>query len=277
MSIYNTTVPSPDAVKSEPDPAPAADKPETSAAETTPDAQKADGESAEQTAAKGEPSPEKEPTPGEIARKERNRQRWREMKHERETALARAVAAEAELHRIKNARVDYSSIDDPEEALALRTAQKLRESFAGEHEATAQQARQQAETALFEAWDTIKSDMRERVPDFDSVVTKDTPIHARAAPFIVESDRGGEIAYYLGKNPDVAQSLYRDFDTNPARALIALGRIEAQLSKPEQKAASRAPKPVPTLSGSASPPGFDPGTASVDDIASHLKKAGVIR
>lgn len=224
-----------------------------------------------------EPEKEKEPTPGELARKERNRQRWQQMKQERQDALQRAAMAEAELARIRNYRPDLSQVQDPDEALALRTAQRVREMGAQDHEARAEMERARAEQAMFEQWAAIKDEARDKMPDFDQVVTDQTPIHRFAAPFLVESEKGGEIAYWLGKNPDAARDLYRKFETAPAQALVELGRIEARVSSATPKTQTKAPKPAPTLGGMASPPGFDQFSASVSDFAAELKKAGVIR
>lgn len=217
-----------------------------------------------------------EPSEAELRRKQRNRERWQAMQNERREALAEVARLKAELQRARQP-IDYSQIEDPDEAMALRTAQKVRELQAGDYEAQAKQHQQRADTAIYEAWEAVKADARERMPDFDAVVTPQTPIHQNAAPFIVESDKGAELAYYLGKNPDVAMSLYQKFETAPAQALIELGRLEARLSSPPPKPVSQAPKPAPMLQGSASPPAFDPFRAGVGDLQAELRKAGVIR
>lgn len=267
--------------------APVAEKPETPVAQTAtvpspeqttpPQADKPAGQETEQKAATETPL-DKELTQGEINRRERNKERWRQMKQGADDARRRAEAAESELYRIKTAKApDYSQITDPQEELAVRTAHKVRESMAGDHEARAAQERAEVQRSLGEAWVAATEEARERIPDFDTVVTSQTPIHQRAAPFIVESEKGADIAYYLGKNPDVARSLYTKFDTAPAQALIELGRIEARLSAPTPKTISTAPKPAPTLGGGVNPLQFDATRASADDVAGYLRKAGIIR
>lgn len=266
-------IPAPEAVKSESTPAPVAVKTDTPTQDaSTPEAPKADG--SEQPELHEE---KKEPTPGEIARKERNRQRWQAMKEERQAALSEAARLRAELDRLKSTSVDYSNIEDPDEALALRTAQKMREMSAETYDQQVKAQHKRANEAVVEAWSAIREDARERMPDFDQVVNDDTPIHPSAAPFIVESEKAAEIAYYLGKNPDVARDLYVDFERNPAKALIRLGQIDAKVSAPASKPVSSAPKPAPILSGSASPPAFDPASAGVSDMQAMLRKVGVLR
>lgn len=270
-SMSSEMIPVPDTVKSE-SPAPVAVETDKSAAQeqVTPNA--------EQAAGTEQPTPEKEePTPGELKRKERNRERWQKFNEERKWALSEVQRLREENQRLKAPSADYDTIVDPDERLATMSADKVRQSFAGDIEAKTKQAQAVADNAVVSAWEAIKEDAREQMPDFDAVVTESTPIHVRAAPFIVESDKAAEIAYYLGKNVREAQDLYREFETNPARALIKLGKIEASVSKPSPKAHSSAPKPAPVLSGSSSPPAFDPGKSGVSDMQAMLKKAGILR
>lgn len=214
---------------------------------------------------------EKELTPAQLARKERNKQRWIQMKQ-------RVAWAEAELARERNRKQpDLSQIDDPDEVLATKFAIKSREIIAQEKAEALELERQRAEAAMFETWDTIKAEMREKAPDFDQVVNDETPIHPKAAPIIVNSDKAGELAYFLGKNPNIAQELFYKYQTAPELASYELGKIEARLSSSPPKIVTKAPKPVQTLGGNSNPPSFDQNTGSVEDFAAALKKAGVIR
>ena len=256
-------------------PAPAVTE-QKSAESTTPPPSEAAGQS-EQSKTATDESPDKQPT-ADDRRRERNRERWRQMNQTRDDALRRAALAEAELARIKSGQTpDFSQYTDPQEQLAARTAHMVRQNMAGDHETQARVAREDAQRAMAEAWNVAREDARARMPDFDQVVTNQTPIHQRAAPFIVESEKGPEIAYWLGKNPDAARDLYQKFETAPAQALIELGRIEARVSAAPPKPVSTAPKPAPTLNGGVSPLGFDIKTASIEDTAAMLRKAGLIR
>lgn len=263
--------------------------PDTPAPETIPAAPEDNGATVQESAApasepgndpqptpdphKQEPDAEKEPSQAESNRKQRNRERWQRMRE----ASEEAARLRAELARYRPEPIDYSRVDDPDEALALRTAAKIRESLAGDVETRAQYAEQQAQRALAENVEAVFSDGRERMPDFDQVVTERTPVHASAVPFIAESERGAEVLYHLGKNPQVASDLYQKFATNPAQALMELGRIEARISVPASKPVSKAPPPAKIVTGGSNPPSFDPSRASVSDMAAELRKAGVIR
>jgi hypothetical protein len=266
-----------------PAPAAATPEPSTETTTTTPQPEKAAGpEQQNDPAPSQDGEPEKELTQGELNKRERNRVRWRNMKESAAASQRRAEVAEAELERLRSAKEpDWSQYTDPNEELAERTAHKVRQGFvqsvAEDHKARAAAEHAQAEVARQEAWRSTVDDMRSRIPDYDQVVTPQTPIHARAAPFIVDSERGGEIAYWLGKNPQAAADLFDKFESSPAQALMELGRIEARLSTLKAKTASTAPKPAPVLSGGQNPLGFDPQKGSVDDMAAQLRKAGIIR
>lgn len=255
------------------------------AVETTPQAEKPagdEGETPSQDAASDESqSQEDQPKTWKEKRQERNRARWQEYKEAKAIMPARLAALESEVARLRGAQApDFSQIQDPTEELAERTAWKVRQQTAAEAEARLKEQKDAAtaETTakLAAAWMEAVEDARERIKDFDSVVTDKTPIHARAVPFIVESDKSAEIAYWLGKNPKDAEALYAKFESQPAQALIELGRIEARLSAPEPKRVSTAPKPAKTLNGGASPLSFDGSKAGVGDMQAWLKKAGVI-
>lgn len=274
---------------------PAASPVTTQDVQTTPQAEKPAGQQPQAEAPAGAqdqtakdqsndqlPDGEDQPKTWKEKRAERNRARWQEYKEAKAIMPARLAALENEVARLRGAQApDFSQIQDPTEELAERTAWKVRQQNATEAEARL--ARERESTAIEHqqrmnaAWTEAVDEARERMPDFDQVVNDKTPIHARAAPFIVESDKGAEIAYWLGKNPTEARALYQKFESAPNQALMELGRIEARLSAPEPKRVSTAPRPPQTLSGGANPLSFDPGRASADDMAAQLRKAGVIR
>lgn len=273
--MTSMTIPAPvaDSPVTTPIPAGAADTAPQNAGndDTIPLVEKPAGETEQDASGADKPVAKDEPTQGELKRRERNKERWQSMK---DTAR-RAESAEAELYRLKYAKQpDFTQISDPTDELAERTAWKVKQANA---EDQVVRARQDRADSLSRTWNETTDAMREKIPDFDSVVTANTPIHARAAQHIVESEKGGEIAYYLGKNPDAARSLFDKFESSPAQALIELGRIEARLSAPPPKTISTAPKPASTLNGGSNPLTFDPNRSSVTDMAAQLRKSGIVR
>ena len=255
----------------------------TIAEQTSPQAETPAGTEQEATASD---TPEKEDQSQDESKKtwkekrqERNRERWQEFKAAKDYTI-KSLEAEVQRLRAKTAP-DLSNIIDPDDVITEKTAWKIQQSSVAEKEQALQVEREARavaqQQALNETWQDVIEDARTRLPDFDAVVTDKTPIHARAAPFIVESEKAADLAYFLGKNPKEAAALYDQFETAPAKALIELGKLEARLSAPKAKTVSTAPKPAPILSGGANPIAFDMSRASVDDVAAQLRKLGHIR
>jgi len=127
---------------------------------------------------------------------------------------------------------------EAKEAAAERLAEA--ESKAKEREARAQEENQQR--SFTEARESILEKGAEAYADFEAVTTNEdlsiTPVMADA---LLSSEKGHELWYHLGKNPELAD---RIADMHPVQQLMELGRIEATLSgrKP-----SAAPRPTTTL------------------------------
>ncbi len=255
----------------------------TIAEQTSPQAETPAGTEQEATASdtpeKEDQSQDESKKTSKEKRQERNRERWQEFKAAKDYTI-KSLEAEVQRLRAKTAP-DLSNIIDPDDVIAEKTAWKIQQSSVAEKEQALQVEREARavaqQQALNETWQDVIEDARTRLPDFDAVVTDKTPIHARAAPFIVESEKAADLAYFLGKNPKEAAALYDQFETAPAKALIELGKLEARLSAPKAKTVSTAPKPAPTLSGGANPVAFDMSRASVEDVAAQLRKSGFIR
>ena len=251
----------------------------------SPQAQEPAGQSTEQAASdhqNDEQSQDGEPKTWKEKRQERNRQRWQEYREAKTVLPQRLAVLEQEVARLRGSNPpDFSQITDPTEQLAERTSWKVRQQNAADAEARLQSEREQAaretETRVQAAWQEQVEDARVRLPDFDKVVTPQTPVHPRMAPLVVDSDKGADIVYYLGNNLREAQALAQKFQTDPASAYVEFGRLEARLSAPAPKPVSTAPRPAPALNGGVSPMAFDVHSASVDDVAAQLRKAGLIR
>lgn len=256
---------------------PPADKPAGAAPQANEPAGQAQ-ETKTEDAASGDkdPSQEGEHKSWKEKRAERNRQRWQEYK----ATHGRIARLETEIRQLREAKApDFSQITDPTEELAERTAWKVRQSQAGDIERQAQMQRQEAAEKLAAAVQEFQEEARSRIPDFDTVVNAQTPIHNRAVPMLVESEVGAEIAHHLGKpeNRQFALDLWQKFETAPAEAFREFGRLEARLSRPQPKTVSTAPKPPATLSGGTNPLGFDPARSEISDMQAHLRKAGILR
>lgn len=235
------------------------------------------GETTAEAADKAEPTQDKDKglSQAELNRRERNRERWAAMKAKAE----RAERAEAELAKLRGAaEPDWTQYADPNQEVADRVLHKLRKEQIPLLEQQVKTSRAEAEKIVGQAFDEAIVDARVKYPDFDAVVFNPAATFPKQmVSYVANSEKGADVAYYLGKNPGVARQLAETFAQSQAAGFIELGRIEGKVSAPTSKPASTAPKPPPIIAGGSNPPAFDPAKASVGDMAAHLKKAGVLR
>ncbi len=152
---------------------------------------------------------------------------------------------------------DFETYDDFTEAL---TDWKL-DQRDQKRDAT-QRAEAQATT-----WQQRATAAKETLPDFEQVLSESTaPMTKDMAEVLRDSEHGPALAYHLAKNPAEAERIAR---LSPLAAAAALGRIEADLSKPAAPAA--APKKVtsaptpPTPIGAGRSTEGDPAKMSYKD------------
>jgi hypothetical protein len=167
-------------------------------------------------------------------------------------------------------RENFESYEAYLEAKAdFQVAQKLKEV-----ETRAERARQEAAIKEREAdWQQRQKAAAKKYEDFAEVTMADdlaiTPIMAEA---IKDSDMGPDVAYYLGKNPDLAEKIAR---LNPAAQVREIGKIEARLeiNKEPVKRPSKAPAPIEPVSGGKAST-VDPGQMSQAEYEAWRKKQG---
>lgn len=203
------------------------------------------------------------------ARRERREAAERRAREEAEANAKRLADSEARLARIRKAAQAVeapkeSDFNDPLDYVAAsaayrqaQVAARMQEAEIGgemdalkEAQKLAAQMRQQERMAEFA--ETIP-EARARYADFDTAleVAKRSDIVSPAlAEMVLESERPHDLAYHLGKNPELARTLSQ---MNPVQAARKLGAIEASLSLPRAKTQSSAPEPVNPVRGGASP------------------------
>ena len=134
-------------------------------------------------------------------------------------------------------------------------------------ELVAKREREREVAARRESFDKKAEKVAERFPDFKEVVHNPTlPINEAMAEFIAESDVGPEIAYHLGKDPDLAE---RIAGMSPIRAARELARIESELSQLKAKP-SKAPEPISPVGNRGRVASSAP--ADEDDIDTWMRK-----
>lgn len=123
-----------------------------------------------------------------------------------------------------------------------RSAREIEEAAQTE-KARADELSKQEKAELAQSWAEQVSDAKTRYADFAEVAFT-APISDAVAEMVAASDMGADIAYHLGKNPDVAQSLTKLAATSPVEAARELGRLEGRISMPKPRTQSSAPDPI---------------------------------
>lgn len=127
----------------------------------------------------------------------------------------------------------------------------------------------QAQEATQKTWRQRESEFKAKTPDYESIAYY-APISNEVASLIVKSDIGPELAYHLGKNPEIAENISKLPQVEAAKEI---GRLEATLSFKRETAAKPAPKPVvsqappppPKLEAAEPEVSRDPDAMSVDE------------
>ncbi len=99
------------------------------------------------------------------------------------------------------------------------------------------QAKADRQAALLVKWEDHSAKFAEAHPDYHAVVTNPTiQLTTGMIEVMAESEKGPDMAYHLGLNPAKAARIAR---MSTVQQAAAIGRLEAEVSKP-------APKPQPT-------------------------------
>jgi hypothetical protein len=106
------------------------------------------------------------------------------------------------------------------------------------------------------------------VPDYFEVAHY-APITESMAQLVIESDQSAELAYHLGKNPEVAAKIAQ---LPPLAQAREMGRLEAKLAdKPKPPTVSAAPPPAPRLESAGNPGGYAKPDAPESDKLSDAE------
>jgi len=179
--------------------------------------------------------------------------------------LARVQASAA--GHVEPKEADYADIGAYWAAMgAFNYARQVAQSAVAEVSAEAEQAKQASDgmrAAHMQARQAELAEERQdalkRYPDYDAALAVAMDPRVVSGPLselVLMADQPADLAYHLGKNPDVARQLS---NMPPQAAAYALGKIAAGLTVPQLKMTSNAPAPINPVRPS--------GTAS-KDIAS---------
>lgn len=104
-------------------------------------------------------------------------------------------------------------------------------------------------------------------PDYAEVTGRDDiEISMAMSHAILNSEKGPDLAYFLGKNPDEAARIAA---LAPTKAVYELGRLEAKLSAAPAPRPTPKPDPIKPLGSTSPAANYDPNEAGMDDYAAH--------
>jgi hypothetical protein len=117
------------------------------------------------------------------------------------------------------------------------------------------------QSVLEENWQSRVAEAQ-KDPNWAAVaLSQSVPVDAVMGEFIKSIDRGPDVLFQLGKNPELAARI----SELPERAKIAeLVRLELSLAAPKAKPVSNAPRPPDTVDGGSEGAGEDPEKMNAD-------------
>jgi hypothetical protein len=183
---------------------------------------------------------------------ERDRDYWREQAMRQ--APAPVKATEPEPVSTAKTLADFE-FDEAKYQSYLFTEAEKRAVAAAERRIREQQDQEKAGRRKSE-FERRESDYSKSVEDYIEVTRNPAvPINSDMAQVIAESDDGPALAYYLGKNVEIAERISQ---LSPLAAAREMGRIEAKLAaereKAKEKTVSKAPAPTPKLEATTEAP-----------------------
>ena len=168
---------------------------------------------------------------------------------------------------------DFADYDAYVEAL---TDWKIEQKEQVNRQAYVQHQQQERHGQLISSFDKKAATVVDALPDFEEVARNSGMRRIFSAmphitDAIMESEKGPEIAYYLGKNRQKAIEMTQ---MHPIRGAIELGKIEARFLTLETKKISRAPEPINPVGGMSAAVD-DEDNMSVEELAAKYKRQRV--
>lgn len=131
-----------------------------------------------------------------------------------------------------------------------KAEQKVSTLLSEMQESTRRQSAEAEHSRLAQTWEERVGKASETYDDFEEVaLSPDLPISEAMMAALVRSEKGPDVAYYLGKHRDVAAQLAT---LDPFSAAVRIGEIAATLSRPAPKKTTAAPEPINPVGARAS-------------------------
>jgi hypothetical protein len=198
---------------------------------------------------------------GDDAAAAPKRKHWAHERIDELTRQRREAERQAEYWKAKASQAPNLDDLDYDEQIAARVAARNRQEMA-------ESAEDAVRTVSQQVYEARVAEVRDRYADFDTVVSNPSlPITNDMAAVIMDSERGPEVAYHLGKNPAEAARIAR---LSPVAQAKELGRLEERLSAPKPLP-KQPPTPVQPVNGIAAGGSKDPGKMSMSEYAAWRK------
>lgn len=167
-------------------------------------------------------------------------------------------------------RDDFEDLESFNRALAKHIAtQTVKETIESEKKTQREATARQDQAKRAETWENHVEGVSDKYDDGADVVEhfmQGVELSNIALEAIIESDLGGELAYFLGKNEKEAERISK---LNPARQASEIGKLEAKLASQPTKKASSAPAPINPVSGKG---GGDAGLSDELSTSEWIKR-----
>lgn len=124
--------------------------------------------------------------------------------------------------------------------------------------------RQESQQQAQGQWTERMNEARTRLEGFDAIaLNPNITVNETMADVIMDSEKGPDLLYHLGKFPEKAARIAA---MPPARAAAALGKLEAELMSQKPPKSSNAPPPPKPERGSGEAPTKDPSKMSMQEF-----------
>lgn len=197
--------------------------------------------------------------------------RARQAEAERDQLLAQLQALRPQAQGQSIDPLNYASDLDYQAALIEATVAKsvnaARADIVRQQAEAAEYQRQQAQAA---AWHENVQSFAASVPDFEVVaMSQAVPVSETMAHAIQMAEAGPQVAYYLGKNLDVAREIH---SLPPLQQAIRIGQLAERLGASPARKSTTAPRPPATITGGGQVSSPDPSKMSMDDYVKWRAK-----
>lgn len=145
---------------------------------------------------------------------------------------------------------DFVAFEDAKARYRIREA--LAEQRIAERNVAETRRQEAVRQEALEAFHDRQDEARAALPDYDAVLAKgrDHKVEPHVADLVVDSEKGGLLAYYLASKPDDLAKLNR---MSPIQAAKAVGALEHRLTLAKPNRKPSAPAPAKPVAGGAAP------------------------